>query len=100
MDKVLNSKLGVSNYSKFFNLSMSYREDSDFQIPYGRFVKKKKSLPEDLSKIIDQFGEKNIGLAKKSQNETVVVQFVSNCNSKSGRYISSIFQSKEKFDNP
>ena len=64
---------------------MSYRLDSDFQIPYGRFIKKNKSLPENLAKTIDQFGENNKDLAKKSQNETVVVQFVSNCASKSGR---------------
>ena len=64
---------------------MSYREDSDFQIPYGRLVRKNKSLPENLDEEIHDFGEKNKNLAKKSQNETVVVQFVSNCDSKSGR---------------
>jgi len=76
---------GISNYSQFFNLSMSYRQDSDFPIPYGRFVKKNNSLPQNLYETIEMFGKKNTNIAKKSQNDTVVVQFVSNCNSKSGR---------------
>ena len=82
---------------------MSYREDSDIHIPYGRFVRKNTTenySRQNLMSTIQNYGKKNKHLAKKLQNDVQVVQFVSNCNSKSGRYISSIFQSKEKFDNP
>ena len=66
---------------------MSYREDSDISLPYGRFVK---STTQDYSREnlmlnVQNYGKKNQHIAKKSQNDILVVQFVSNCRSKSGR---------------
>lgn len=67
---------------------MSYRQDADIKSPYGKIIKIKDFLSNDLSSIIANFAKANTQLAKKSnnnENTSFVAQFVSNCESKSGR---------------
>ena len=89
----------------FFNWSLSYRLDSHFPKPYGKFIEvqfnrefhlflidktEQKSAPpssRDLDDYIKQFGEKNLHLSRKTQTKGagLAAWFVSNCHSKSGR---------------
>ena len=71
----------------FFNLSMNFRLNADIHINYGRFVQvaQHSQSDNDLNQIINNYGAANTQLARKEKgkykNETLVAQFVSNCNS-------------------
>lgn len=64
----------------FFNLTMSYRLDSDLYSPYGDFKKISTKLGEE------QFKQKEV--AKIVRNKTkLIAWFVSNCNANSKRHL-------------
>ena len=75
----------------FFNLSMTFRLNADFPILYGEFVQvdDHPSPGHDLDMIINNFGAANTQLAGRekgeSENGTLVVQFVTHCQTISGR---------------
>ena len=97
----------LAKLNNFFNWSLSYRLDSRFPTPYGKFVqvkilhdhdfftllhelncnqkKQTKSVGPELDKHILKFGEANIHLAKKTKVRGLAAVFVSNCHSRSGR---------------
>jgi len=59
---------GSTIYDSFFNLSMSYREDSDIRLPYGRFVKKNATQDysgENLMLTVQNYGKKKSTYCKK-----------------------------------
>ena len=65
-----------------FNWTMTYRRDSDFYLPYGRFHQiKDHPTGDDLEKYIKEFGIKNRHLAKTNKNVTSLqaAWFVSHC---------------------
>ena len=70
---------------------MTFRLNADIPYLYGEFVQVASHPPsgEDLNKIINNFGAANTQLAGKekgkSENETLVAQFVTNCKTNSGR---------------
>ena len=68
---------------------MTFRLNADIPYLYGEFVQvaQHPQSGQDLNKIINNFGAGNTQLAgkAKSDNETLVAQFVSNCKTKSGR---------------
>ena len=76
--------MDISKLNGIFNWTMTYRRDSDFYLPYGRFHKIK-SHPEgeELERYIKEFGWKNRHLAKTGnpQNRTHLqaAWFVSHC---------------------
>ena len=73
----------------FFNLTMTYRLDSDVPAPYGQFEGLGKQPPSgrQLEEYIKKFGQDNKKLAhKKSGREGVsIAQYVSNCWTAVGR---------------
>ena len=75
----------------FFNLSMTFQLNADIPYLYGEFVQvaQHPHSSSELSKVIHQFGAANTQLARKenekSENETLVAQFASNCQTISGR---------------
>ena len=95
--------IGISTFNNYFNLTMSYRLDADIHSSYGRFIPlHNKSDEESIENHIAKFASKNSHLAKKpkleaGENSTVVVQFVSNCGSQSGR--EKVVQSLTQFIN-
>ena len=71
----------------FFNLTMTYRQDSSVATVYGQFVQQRAPPEgEKLEEYIKEFGRKNQQLAKKqgSQGLTTAI-FLSNCVSAVGR---------------
>ena len=74
----------------FFNLTMSYRQDSDVPAPYGQFEGREGHQPPSglqLEEYIRKFGRDNQHLAEKktgSQGLTIA-QYVSNCETAVGR---------------
>ena len=74
-----------TQYNKFFNWTISYRQDADFRNQYGKLTKiKPHPIQEDeLKNQINSFGILNLAI---SQNKTKkVAWFVSHCNTKSER---------------
>ena len=73
----------------FFNLTMTYRLDSDVPAPYGQFEDHGKQPPSgrQLEEYIKKFGQENRKLAhKKSGKKGVsIAQYVSNCWTAVGR---------------
>ena len=71
---------------------MSYSREADFYNPYARIQLENTSnaaiLERDLASVINSFAAQNAHLAVKSPSPSgaMVTQFVSNCNSTSGRY--------------
>ena len=65
----------LSDWDSFFNITMTYRQDSDVFLPYGRIVEAKK---------VDQ-SKKTIKMRKKKY---LAAWLVSNCKTHSG----SVFQ--------
>ena len=94
---------GISTFNNYFNLTMSYRLDADIHSSYGRFVPLQNiTEDESVDDLIAKFASKNSHLANKpkleeGENATVVVQFVSNCGSQSGR--EKVVQSLSQFMN-
>ena len=78
--------------TNYFNFSMSYSREADFYNPYARIELENTSnaaiLERDLASVINSFAAQNAHLAVKSPSTSgaMVTQFVSNCNSTSGRY--------------
>ena len=72
----------------FFNLTMTYRHDSDITTPYGQFVPRG-SPPmggPHLEEYIQKFGRENKHLAsKKGSQGLTIAQYVSNCETAVGR---------------
>ena len=75
----------------YFNITMSYQRKSDIQNPYGYIVLQNETISQlsdgELKALIYDFARKNVHMADKSPSPSgaVVTQFVSNCNSTSGR---------------
>jgi len=75
----------------FFNLTMTYRQDSDIPAPYGQFEGRDGRHPPSglqLDKFILKFGRDNQHLAQKkngSQQGLKIAQYVSNCETAVGR---------------
>ena len=78
--------------ANYFNFTMSYSREADFYNPYARIELENTSnaaiLERDLASVINSFAAQNAHLAVKSPSPSgaMVTQFVSNCNSTSGRY--------------
>ena len=78
--------------ANYFNFSMSYSREADFNNPYARIelenISNAAILERDLASVISSFAAQNAHLAVKSPSTSgaMVTQFVSNCNSTSGRY--------------
>ena len=78
--------------ANYFNFTMSYSREADFYNPYARLELENTSnaaiLERDLASVISSFAAQNAHLAVKSPSTSgaMVTQFVSNCNSTSGRY--------------
>ncbi len=73
------------DWNDFFNWTLTYRLDSDFPMPYGKF-KKIRDHPtdqEELNKLIRDFGKANKHLGKGKKDKAA--WFVSNCESMSQR---------------
>lgn len=74
--------MDIHKLDGFFNWTMTYRRDSDFYLPYGRFHKIK-THPEgkELEKYIKDFGWRNRYLATNKGNRTILhaAWFVSHC---------------------
>ena len=72
----------------FFNLTMTYRHDSDIPTPYGQFLQRG-SPPvgeQHLEEYIQKFGRENKHLAsKKGSQGLTIAQYVSNCKTAVGR---------------
>ena len=70
---------------------MTFRLNADIPLLYGEFVQvaQHPRSGHDLNMIINNFGAANTHLAEKekgkSENETLVAQFVTNCKTNSGR---------------
>ena len=81
----------LKSLKKFFNLSMTFRLNADIPYFYGEFVQVAQHPRPgyDLDIIINKFGAANTQLAEKekgeSENETLVAQFVSHCQTPSRR---------------
>ena len=60
----------LPEFETFFNISVSYREDADVKNVYYGLVERVKSIRENLTDIIDQFGANNKQLANKSPKES------------------------------
>ena len=74
-----------SQYNKFFNWTISYRQDADFRNQYGKLTKIEphSSQEDELKKQIKLFGINHLAI---SQNKTKkIAWFVSHCNTKSQR---------------
>ena len=74
-----------SQYNKFFNWTISYRQDADFRNQYGKLTKIEphSSQEGELKNQIRLFGINNLEI---SQNKTKkIAWFVSHCNTKSQR---------------
>ena len=78
------------NYKDFFNWTISYRQDSSVELPYG-VVKQTRDHPEgeELSQLITKFGSENTGLAQRNKTrpevKATVAWMVSNCLTESNR---------------
>jgi len=71
----------------FFNLTMTYRHDSDIHTPYGQFVQKRPPMGGRLlEEYIQKFGRENKHLAAKTGSQGLTIaQYVSNCITAVGR---------------
>ena len=72
----------------FFNLTMTYRRDSDIPTPYGQFVQRRNPPlgGRQLEEYIQKFGRENRHLAaKKGSQGLTIAQYVSNCKTAVGR---------------
>ena len=73
----------------FFNLTMTYRHDSDISAPYGQFEGREGHEPpsgRQLEKYIRNFGRDNQQLAEKKGSQGLsIAQYVSNCETAVGR---------------
>ena len=71
----------------YFNLSMTYKHDSDLPNLYGKFapVVPHPAEGEKLDKIIGDFASNNTHLARKEKKGALAVQFVSRCQTESRR---------------
>ena len=71
----------------FFNLTMTYRHDSDIHTPYGQFVQKRPPMGGRLlEEYIQKFGRENEHLAAKTGSQGLTIaQYVSNCITAVGR---------------
>ena len=73
----------------FFNLTMTYRLDSDIPTPYGVFKRNGNELPSgrQLEEYIKNFGQENKQLAdkKSGKDRVTIAQYVSNCVTAVGR---------------
>ena len=80
----------------YFNLSMTYKLDSDLPNLYGKFapVVPHPADREKLDKIIGDFAGSNTHLARKENQRALAAQFVSNCHTQSRR--NAVVQSKLK----
>ncbi|KAH7706850.1 Fucosyl transferase family protein [Aphelenchoides avenae] len=65
----------------FFNLTMTYRSDSDIHVPYDRFIPTDEDVP-GVSKYVYSWNDVEDAIAKKTKT---AIQFVGNCYSGSGR---------------
>ena len=54
-------------FEKYFNLSMTYREDANIQQPYGRILPKNTTMINSVDALIKEFAKNNQHLAKRSQ---------------------------------
>jgi hypothetical protein len=62
----------INALNNIFNWTMTYRRDSDFYLPYGRFhqVKKHPTEESELQKLIEDFGIRNKHLVgKRKENK-------------------------------
>ena len=77
----------IKSLHKFFNLSMTYKTNSDVPVPYGKVVQvvPHPTSRQELEKLIMDFGVANKHLAVKEKSESFVTQFASNCNTHSKR---------------
>ena len=74
--------MDISRLNGIFNWTMTYRRDSDFYHPYGRFHQvKPHPKGEELQNYIKEFGLKNQHLAQSGKNTTSLqaAWFVSHC---------------------
>ena len=73
----------------FFNLTMTYRHDSDIPAPYGQFEGREGRQPpsgDQLEKYIRRFGQDNQQMAEKKGSQGLrIAQYVSNCETAVGR---------------
>ena len=78
------------NYKHFFNWTISFRQDSSVELPYGG-VRQTRDHPEgeELNQLIRKFGEENSGLAVRKtpaqDSKAKVAWMVSNCLTESNR---------------
>lgn len=82
--KRVNNTIGETLPSNFFNLTSTYRSDSDVPVPYDRFVPINKSNF-NASKVYS-WAEVEAVVARKNKT---AVWFVSNCQSSSGRNVTA-----------
>uniref|UniRef100_A0A914QJ50 Fucosyltransferase n=1 Tax=Panagrolaimus davidi TaxID=227884 RepID=A0A914QJ50_9BILA len=88
MEAEPNAQIPKNIPNDFFNLTMTYRKDSDFWIPYDEFVEIQ-SHEKNNENFVWTDKQVNEIIAKKSK---LAVQFVSNCNTHSKRetYLSEL----------
>ena len=72
----------AENWNGFFNLTMTYRQDSDIFTPYGS-VTQMKVLPDDLEVAVAEFGLSHAHMI--SSKEPRAAWFVSHCDTESQR---------------
>ena len=72
--------MDIHTLDGYFNWTMTYKQNSDFYLPYGRVVKIKDHPPPgpELDALIKDFGEKNKHIANE-RNGTKAAWFVSHC---------------------
>ena len=72
-------------WNKFFNLTMTYRQESDVPYGYGHITRIKDHPTDEveLNAFIEKFGQENLQL--RGNKSKSVAWFVSNCFSMSGR---------------
>ncbi len=78
----------IHDVNGLFNWTMSFRQDADFYLPYGRIVQVKEHPPPgpELDELIRKYGEDNKHLVG-NRTATNAAWFVSNCNTPSQREI-------------
>eukprot|EP00096_Caligus_rogercresseyi_P009651 TRINITY_DN3306_c0_g1_i1.p2 TRINITY_DN3306_c0_g1~~TRINITY_DN3306_c0_g1_i1.p2 ORF type:complete len:397 (-),score=104.04 TRINITY_DN3306_c0_g1_i1:859-2049(-) len=87
--------MDIASLNGFFNWTMTYRRDSDFYLPYGRFVKIKEhpTDPKELQKLITKFGKENSELAR-GRKKNQAAWFVSHCATMARREVYARYISK------
>ena len=74
--------MDIHNLDNLFNWTMTYKQNSDFYLPYGRVVKIKEHPPAgspELAKLIEDFGQNNKHLAHNRSSVGNAAWFVSHC---------------------